>query len=267
MSETDLFYLGVSCAKTGKPFYIRYNKGADKVWVRARGLKEVQLSDKERQGDAAIPSMLKDVRVSPNFSCPHCGSPQCGSDFVDLKGGKGISGPVEIMLIFDTSGSMNGRPIREAKKAANNLVKQLNLKAIKLGVAVFATSKQVAFGPINDDQKIQSGINSMDTIDVGGGTSAIPFDIAYSQFGGQGTKKYMIILTDGQWAQQSKAIEEAGKYKQKGVEIIAIGFGGVDKAFLQAIASSMEHALYTNINKLAESFSEFSLSIITGKGQ
>jgi hypothetical protein len=267
MAGTDLFYLQVKCSKTNNPFYIKYCKGADGVWVRMQGLKELQLAGEKDKNSEGMPKKLDNIRVSPRYSCPHCGSTYCGSDVVDLSGGGSQSGPLEIMLVFDTSGSMDGEPVRQAKEAAKNLVRQLDLSYIKIGLAVFAIEKEIVFPPGNDVSKIIQGIDKMDKINVGKGTSAIPFNIAFKALNLQGSKNYIILLTDGQWDNPASAIKEAAAIKSKGTEIIAIGFGGVQKDFLEKLASKPQYALFTDIGRLAKTFSEFSLSIIKGRGQ
>ena len=53
---------------------------------------------------------------------------------------------------------------------------------------------------------------------------------------------------------QPTAIQQAKVCRENGVDIIAIGFGSADKAFLQAIASSDEAGLFTDLGGLVDTF-------------
>jgi electron transfer flavoprotein alpha/beta subunit len=74
------------------------------------------------------------------------------------------------------------------------------------------------------------------------------------------------VLADGVWENQRRAIEKARRCKEKhGIEIVAVGFGGADDAFLRAIASSDEVSFFTNLNGLVETFSTIA-QVLTESG-
>ncbi len=74
--------------------------------------------------------------------------------------------------------------------------------------------------------------------------------------GGDGadSARYGIVLTDGVWYNQPHAITEAKGCHAYGIEIIAIGFGGADDAFLKQVASSSEQGFFTDLGRLTEAF-------------
>ena len=96
----------------------------------------------------------------------------------------------------------------------------------------------------------------MDMGTVGWGNSTHPFNDALQLLKGQDDPRFIIVLADGVWSYQDKAIQSAKKCAEEGIEVIAIGFGGADKKFLQAIATSDENALFTNLEGLVTSFSK-----------
>ena len=67
--------------------------------------------------------------------------------------------------------------------------------------------------------------------------------------------RYVIVLADGVWYDQDTAIETARRCHQAGIEIVAIGFGSADRSFLQAIASSDEASIFTDLGGLVDAFS------------
>ena len=86
--------------------------------------------------------------------------------------------------------------------------------------------------------------------------SAHPFNDSLLLLKDQDDPKFIIVLTDGMWSYQEKAIHCAKKCAEDGIEVIAIGFGSADKKFLQDIATSDENALFTNLEGLVTSFSK-----------
>ena len=98
-------------------------------------------------------------------------------------------------------------------------------------------------------------------MNCGAGTSAIPFHKAFDILQPQTGKRFIVALTDGQWYDETKAVKYAQRCKDAGIEIVAIGFGDADKAFLKKIASSDENALFSNLSRLVEDFSTIAQTI------
>jgi molecular chaperone DnaK len=166
--------------------------------------------------------------------------------------------PLSVVIAVDLSGSMSGEPIREAMKAANKFVEQLDLSNASIALMPFADKVKVNQDLTGDANKLQKGIKDwqrmMDNNSVGGANDAQPFDEALSLLKKQDDPRFVIVLTDGVWSHQNTAIAAAKKCKEAGIEIIAIGFGGADRAFLSKIATSDENALLTDMGNLVASF-------------
>ena len=78
---------------------------------------------------------------------------------------------------------------------------------------------------------------------------------------GKEDPRYIVILTDGVWIDQSVAEESAEACKKEGIGIIALGFGDADEDFLKRIASSDSSALKVELSELGQTFSKtFSFS-------
>jgi hypothetical protein len=69
------------------------------------------------------------------------------------------------------------------------------------------------------------------------------------------------------WSCQAAAIKDAKKCHEAGIEVIAIGFGGADRAFLAQIASSSEQSFFTDMNRLAETFSTIAQELTESGGE
>jgi molecular chaperone DnaK len=171
--------------------------------------------------------------------------------------------PLSVIIAVDLSGSMCGKPLNEAMKAANKFVEQLDLSNASIALMPFADKVDVNQRLTGNAKELQRGIAEwyrMCNTDgnckwpVGGGNDAQPFDDALDILRKQDDPRFIIVLTDGVWSHQSKAIASAKKCKEAGIEIIAIGFGGADRDFLKKIATSDENALLTDMGGLVSSF-------------
>jgi len=91
--------------------------------------------------------------------------------------------------------------------------------------------------------------------------AAIPLNDAFDMLKERVGKRFIVVLTDGVWDARSQAIQIAQTVKKSGVEIVAVGFGCADKAFLKKIASSDENALFSNLSRLVEDFSTIAQTI------
>jgi molecular chaperone DnaK len=65
----------------------------------------------------------------------------------------------------------------------------------------------------------------------------------------------VVVLADGVWSHQKRAIAAAKNCHREGIEVIAIGFGEADQAFLKAVASSDENSFFTSQDRLVETYS------------
>jgi Mg-chelatase subunit ChlD len=173
---------------------------------------------------------------------------------------------IEIILAVDLSGSMKGEPIEKAKQAMHEFVVKLEEGNIKISILAFAEKVKCVL-PLNTDfNDINAVISKLNDVNVGSGTSAEPFTNALDTLKGELFKNedkvcYIIVLTDGVWAHQKRAISAAKKCHEAGIEIIALGFGNADYEFLKKIASIDEFAFITSLTELSGSFSKIAQAI------
>jgi molecular chaperone DnaK len=172
---------------------------------------------------------------------------------------------LNVYLVFDLSGSMEGEPLRQAKEAAEKFVKQCDLTTTSIGLITFSDWVTLEQNATQDSNKILKAIHKLK---IGGGTTAQPFSDVYHQLHKAPGKSYAIVLTDGVWfLDQQHAIREAKRCHAVPIEVIALGFGDADRAFLDKIASSSEHALLTDLSQLTDVFSTIAQELTEGAGE
>ena len=164
---------------------------------------------------------------------------------------------VDVILAIDLSGSMYGEPTRKAMAAMKDFVKQMDSDIVRIGIVAFADSTRTLVQPTDDYRSVINTISNLESVDVGGGTSAEPFTLSYSSLvNNDSDVKYIVVLTDGCWFNTQDAIQKAKQCHKAGIEIMALGFGSADYSFLKKIASTDEFASLTDLSNLGGSFSK-----------
>lgn len=169
-------------------------------------------------------------------------------------------------LAFDLSGSMSGEPLEEAKKAARSFLRNTDLTHCSIGVIAFADSVNVKLEACQNGRKIERAIDQLSIGEVGGSNEAHPFDAVLSRLADAQGPRFVITLADGVWSCQRQAIERARACHAAGIESIAIGFGGADREFLRAIASSDEASFFTSLGGLVETFTNIAQVLTESQG-
>jgi molecular chaperone DnaK (HSP70)/uncharacterized protein YegL len=172
---------------------------------------------------------------------------------------------VTAYLAFDVSGSMSGTPMREAKKAALGFLKNSDLSHCSIGIIAFSDNVKTKLKASQNAKKIKNAIDSLTVGETGGCNAAHPFDELASLFKRTEGRRFGIVLADGHWSNQSRAVQQAKKCHAKDIDIIGIGFGGADKQFLRDMSSSDEDSFFTSMEGLVETFSTIA-QIITETG-
>lgn len=163
-----------------------------------------------------------------------------------------------VYLAVDLSGSMVGESLEAAKKAAINFVQQFDLSNVEVGLINFS-DKSVVYQELTDDEALLIRRINFWSINQGGlgyGNAAEPFSDANRELSRVDKDiKYLVVLTDGYWSCEKKAIEEARKLHEKGIDVIAVGFGSAKKEFLKRIASRDDFAFLTELGNLSATLS------------
>lgn len=155
---------------------------------------------------------------------------------------------MNIILAIDISGSMAGKPLKNASSAAIEFVNKLNLETSSISIVGF-TDSVVEYCSLSRDIKvIDKAIKKMS---ARGGTNS-PLEFCYKKLKYSEDKPIVVVLTDGEWFDQKDAIATSDRCKDAGIDIIAIGFGHADEKFLRRISTI---SVMTDLENLVESFS------------
>lgn len=175
------------------------------------------------------------------------------------------SEPLTVYLVFDVSGSMSGEPLKEAQKAARAFAHECDLGAAVIGILVVSDTTRVVLKATENARKIEDAIAAISVGMTGGGNAGHPFDELLGLLQRQKGRRYAVVLADGVWSDQASAVARAKDCHAAGIEVIGVGFGGADRAFLGQI-SSADEGLFTDLRGLTEAFSSIARELADAGG-
>lgn len=180
--------------------------------------------------------------VTPGREAAMANGPARDQFLVELTGassgpelpGLGVSGTrtsLNLCLVIDRSGSMEGQPLEFVKNACNYVVDMLNPNDV-LSIVTFEETVDVLMPPqrVTNKQPIKEGISRL----VPGNTTNLYDGLALAAqqvlMGNEGNRaSRMVVLTDGDPTAGIKdfsaLVQHAGDIKSKGITITFLGFG------------------------------------------
>lgn len=163
-----------------------------------------------------------------------------------VRGGCGrqeLNEPLDVILIVDESGSMQGERNATARAAARNFVAEIDLELSRIGLVGFDTTARLHHRLSDNVADINAAI---DMLQARGGTRidrGLNVALREMRRGGRAgvAKPIFVLLSDGyNNAGHEPVLVEADAAKAEGIEIYTIGIMA-DVALMTAVASSPEH--------------------------
>ena len=131
-----------------------------------------------------------------------------------------------IALVLDTSSSMEGTPLDETKKAAQNFVNVVGQKQAKTGIVQYNLDSEIVSGLTQNTSELSSDIDQLYA--QGSTNMEAGLQDAYDLLQNSNSKKKMIVLmSDGEpnvGKEGDELIEYANEIKKAGVQIYTLGF-------------------------------------------
>jgi molecular chaperone DnaK len=168
-----------------------------------------------------------------------------------------------VYLTIDISGSMSGSPLEEAKKAVRKFVNSSDLTHTSVGLIAFNDSASVVVKATQDGNQLSRGA---DSLSIAGGTYE-PLTFVHGKLKDEKNPRYCVVLTDGQWGGQDKAIKTAKEMHLEGIEIIAVGFGSANVDFLRRIATSEESGFLISSSDIGSAFENIAQELVESSGE
>lgn len=169
--------------------------------------------------------------------------------------------PIDFMLLLDTSGSMYGRALSEAKKACKALLDEMiDFNIHRMGLVTFDSTAHKLSGLSKDKEMLKSYVSD---ISASGGTDMVSaLQFAYDELNKSKKEKVVIIVTDGYPNSIVGTLDFAAKLKFANMRIIAIGVGsGIEFDFLKHLAGINDAYKLNNMSELRNTFKEVILKV------
>ena len=128
--------------------------------------------------------------------------------------------PRNVLLLIDTSGSMAGAKIEQARNGAIDFAHSAITRSYATALAVFADRAAMVCDPTADADIFAKKVARIDTGLVGGTTDLAAGLILAAKFRELAA---VVVVTDGQSNDNNAALEVAATLKARGIDIICIG--------------------------------------------
>jgi Mg-chelatase subunit ChlD len=160
-----------------------------------------------------------------------------------------------VLLLLDTSGSMAGNKIQQAKSGAVDFAHSASAKGYSTALAVFADRAAMVCDPVADSGTLASKIAKVDVGIVGGSTNLAAGLVLAGKFAELAA---VVVVTDGASNNNRTALDASTLLKSRGVEIICIGTDDADTNFLRQLATRVDLATHVSAQNLRGSIQDVS---------
>lgn len=153
-------------------------------------------------------------------------------------------------LLLDTSGSMSGDKLRQAKCGALEFAAQAEEKGYRLGLVTFDSNARLLQEPQNNPNQLRRQLAQLSA--SGSTNMAAALELATQRLRSQEAMRAIVLVTDGQPDDRSAALAVAERARSLNIAIITIGTEDADKGFLGQIATAEGLALGVKSHELGQ---------------
>ena len=175
---------------------------------------------------------------------------------------RGPVAPVRIYLLIDVSASMAGHPLLEAQQAARAFLDRCDFTNTEVGLISFSDEVILQAEATDSVRRLQAALAQLQpdgTTDLHGA-----IEMARNRLNRLDRTRYIVILTDGYPDASGAAVEEAARARGEGIEIVAIGTGTADLAYLRRLSSTEEGSIFARSGELVGTFGHIARIIAEG---
>ncbi len=180
--------------------------------------------------------------------------------------------PLAIVLLIDTSGSMNDDgKLREVKTAAQAFVERQDLSENRLAVFGFGTNVQAAASLTDNKPTLEEAIAQ---ISDGGGTNMDQAILAATQeLQSTPQRRNILLFTDGQPGfaganlnrEQAKTLEAMRIAASQNINLVAVATGDADTNFLAKLTGDPDRVFYVNSGDFEQAFRQAEKAIYSSQ--
>ena len=172
--------------------------------------------------------------------------------------------PVDMVLMLDSSGSMMGSDIAQAKAACEKLITEMiDLSVHRMALMNFDSYSYMLCHLTNDKDALTKKLSK---IEATGSTEMVgAFRAAYNELANSTRRKIALMVTDGYPDYAEETVSYVNSLRKKDLTIIAIGVGkGFNKSFLDKMVGAKNAFTVEKMSELSKIFKHVMNAITTG---
>ena len=143
-----------------------------------------------------------------------------------------------VYLVIDTSGSMAGGKLEQAKKGILDFAEDAFRKEFAVGLISFNTTASHMCEPTYEIELLEHQIQKMHA--TGSTNMAAAIKLAHDHLKRTRDTKVIVIATDGMPDKAQDALKEGASAKKDKIDIIIIGTDDANQEFLKKLATTAE---------------------------
>ncbi len=163
--------------------------------------------------------------------------------------------PRDVLLLIDTSGSMAGKKIEQARNGAVDFARSAITRSYVTGLAVFADRAAMVCDPTADAHLFMKKVARVN-VGVVGGTTDLAAGLTLA--GKFRDLAAVVVVTDGQSNDNNAALQVAALLKNRSIDIICIGTDDADADFLKRLATRSDLATHVPSKNLRAAITDAS---------
>jgi Mg-chelatase subunit ChlD len=140
-----------------------------------------------------------------------------------------------VWALLDTSSSMGGAPINEAKRGLEQFCAEVASRGFQVGVIAFNSSASVVAPVTANPGQLAASIQELEA--EGGTAMAEAISLATKQLANVSAERIIFLVTDGEPNDRKATLAAARWARAADIEILTLGTEGADFAFLQLLAT------------------------------
>lgn len=161
--------------------------------------------------------------------------------------------PRNVLLLIDTSGSMAGAKIEQARNGAVDFAHSAIAKSYAAALGIFADRAAMVCDPTTDAARFAKKIAHVDVGIVGGTTDLAAGLVLAGKFRELAA---VVVVTDGQSNDNDAALRASTTLKNRSIDIICIGTDDADAVFLKKLATRSDLATHVQPKHLRSAITD-----------
>lgn len=164
-----------------------------------------------------------------------------------------------VILLIDSSSSMNDGKLEEVKTAAINFINRRDFSKEQLGVINFGETVNIITSLSTNQAQLNQGIKSLQPL--GGTPMAAGIKQAIASLSSTDNNRYILLFTDGMPQSQFQAILAANKARNQSILMIVVATGDADIQYLTRLTGDPNLVFYANSGEIDQGFRQAELAI------